>query len=141
MHIFISLGTFHITHKSLEVLFSSQMFRDFPVIFDINFYFDSFVVSEWTHSAWFHYFSLSILFFLFFGHFCSMWEFQGQGLNPGNRSNPGCFSDSTRSLTSYATREFLVSILYCAFLYDPGYDLSLYFPWALKRICFCWCWI
>ena len=43
--------------------------------------------------------------YFFFGHTCSIWKFPGQGLNPCHSSNPSCYSENARSLTSCATRE------------------------------------
>ena len=50
-------------------------------------------------SSWF--------FFSFFGLIWGMWKLPGQGLNLRHSSNLRSCSDNARSLTCYATREFL----------------------------------
>ena len=50
-------------------------------------------------------------FFLLCGHACSMWKFQGQGLNLHHSRDPRCFGDNAWSLTCCATRELLIAVL------------------------------
>ena len=62
----------------------------------------------------FPFLSSPFLFFFLFYHGLSMWRFLGWGLTPHHSSNQSHSSDTTRSLTHWATREFLWFLLYLA---------------------------
>ena len=61
--------------------------------------------------------SFSSFFFFFFGRSCGMWKFPGQGWHACHSNKPSRCNDNTRSLTCYATREFLLLLLFFFFFF------------------------
>ena len=51
-----------------------------------------------------------LVWFGFFGHAYSIWQFLGQGLNARHSSNLSCCTDNTGSLTCCTTRELQVRL-------------------------------